>query len=176
MTDLIALVSGAIAGALAFTSSASATPPATEPATEPTAATGRQSGPWDLVLTDVRVGHHDTVDRVVLEFEGSGVPGWRVEHVDKAVLDGSGHLVRLDGGTILQIGVTGTEWPGPDAGYYDGPDRVPAPAGGPLTEVYVGGTFEGYTKVFAGAEDSTRFEVHVLTAPPRLVVDVERAD
>jgi hypothetical protein len=161
MTDLVAVVSGALAGALALT---------------PTPAdTGRQSGPWDLVLTDVRVGHHDAVDRVVLEFEGSGVPGWRVEHVDEAVLDGSGHPVRLDGGTILQIGVSGTEWPGPASAYYDGPDRVPAPPGGPLTEVHVGGTFEGYTQVFAGAEDPTRFEVFVLTGPPRLVVDVEEA-
>jgi hypothetical protein len=170
MTDLVAVVSGALAGALALTSPAPATPPATEPAAD----TGRQSGPWDLVLTDVRVGHHDTYDRVVLEFEGSGVPGWRVEHVDEAVLDGSGHRVRLEGRTILQIGVSGTEWPGPDAGYYDGPDRVPAPTGGPLTEVYVGGTFEGYTQVFAGAEDPTPFEVFVLDGPPRLVVDVER--
>lgn len=161
MTDLVAVVSGALAVALALT---------------PTLAdTGRQSGPWDLVLTDVRVGHHPALDRVVLEFEGSGVPGWRVEHVDEAVLDGSGHSVRLDGEGIVQIGVSGTEWPGPHGAYYDGPARVPVPGGGPLTEVYVGGTFEGYTQVFAGAEDPTRFEVLVLTDPPRLVVDVEEA-
>ena len=59
--------------------------PTEEPADEPTdggpafpEGTARQtaenSGEWDLVLADVRVGEHDGYDRIVLEFTGHRHP------------------------------------------------------------------------------------------------------
>ncbi|MFD1945819.1 AMIN-like domain-containing (lipo)protein [Nocardioides aestuarii] len=171
MTPL-AVIGGALVGVLAATGS---TPRVPQPPTPtPEADTSEQSGPWDLLLTDVRVGHHEGFDRVVLEFDGDGVPGWYVEYVDRAVSDGSGYRIRLPGESILQVGVSGTFWPGPgDPTYYDGPDRLPADPAGALTEVYVGGTFEGYTQVFVGLDgDPAPFEVFTLDDPARLVVDV----
>lgn len=177
MTIVSPLVGGAVAGILTATAHATPVPDPTPRAPEPASArpdTVRHSGPWDLVLVDVRVGSHDTSDRVVLEFEGRGVPGWRVEYVDTAVLDGIGHRVRLAGESILQVGVTGTEWPGPDAEYYDGPDRLPADPAGALSEVYVGGTFEGHTQLFVGIDgDPADFDVFALEDPARLVVDLQ---
>lgn len=112
------MIGGAVAGVLAAIGSTGQVPEPSTPAPQPD--TAEQSGPWDLVLTDVRVGHHEHVDRVVLEFDGDGIPGWRVEHVERAVSDGSGYGIRLPGETILQVGVSGTEWPGPDdPRYYD---------------------------------------------------------
>ena len=168
----LAAIGGALVGVLAATGSAPEVP---EPPTPtPRADTSEQSGPWDLVLTDVRVGHHRVFDRVVLEFDGEGVPGWYVEYVDRAVVDGSGYRVRLPGESILQVGVSGTEWPGPDdLRYYDGPRRLPADRRGSITEVHVVGTFEGYTQVFAGLEGApAAYDVHALDDPARLVVDV----
>lgn len=145
-----------------------------EPAAFP-ANTARQtadnSGDWDLVLRDVRVGEHEGFDRIVLEFSGTGTPGWTVNYVDEAVLDGSGDAVPLGGDAILDIYASGTTWPA--SGYYSGPGQFEPEDGGDVADVHVGGTFEGYTQVLAGIEgDRVPFRVLALSGPPRLVVDV----
>ena len=129
------------------------------------------SGEWDLVFTGVRVAEHGSFDRIVLEFTGTGIPGWAVNYVDEAVLDGSGDRVALGGDAILDIYASGTAWPASE--YYSGPTRIEPPNGGAIDDVYVGGTFEGYTQVLAGIDgDPVPFRVFALSDPPRLVVDV----
>jgi hypothetical protein len=138
-------------------------PASTEPQTaEPT-------GDWDLQLEDVRMGEHDGFDRVVLEFSGTAVPGWGVAWSEKAVAEGTGEVVQLDGDRVLSISASGTAMPEP--GSYEVPRRL-GPSGD-VAEVQVDGWFEGYTQVFAGIEGDERpFRVFSLADPPRLVVDV----
>jgi hypothetical protein len=132
---------------------------------------GEGSGAVGLVLLDVRVGKTEGFDRIVLEFSGTGTPGWVVNYVNDAVLEGSGEVVALGGSAILDIYASGTTWPAPD--YYRGPSRLAPRSGSDITDVYVGGTFEGYTQVLAGIDgDPAPFRVFALTAPSRLVVDV----
>jgi hypothetical protein len=139
------------------------------------ARTAPNKGAWDLVLTDVRVAHHDGFDRIVLELTGTGTPGWSVGYVEEAVLDGSGKVVRLGGDSTLDIYASGTTWPAP--GYYSGPTRVAPADGGDVRDLYVAGTFEGYTHVLAGVDsEQVPFRAFALTDPPRLVVDVGGAD
>lgn len=131
---------------------------------------GENAGEWDLVLTDVRVGEHDGFDRVVLEFAGTGVPGWRVGYVDEAVMDGSGEAVELAGDTFLDVYASGTTWPAD--GYYRGPRQL-RPGNDPVAAVHVVGTFEGYTQVIVGVDGRPApFRTFVLSDPARLVVDV----
>ena len=133
--------------------------------------TARNAGEWDLVFTDVRVAEHGSFDRIVLEFTGTGIPGWAVSYVDQAVLDGSGEAVALRGDAILDIYASGTTWPA--SGYYSGPRQLEPSNGGDVDDVYVGGTFEGYTQVLAGIDGShVPFRVFALTDPSRLVVDL----
>jgi hypothetical protein len=134
-----------------------------------------QSGPGSggsaLVLVDVEVAEADGFDRIVLEFSGTGTPGWDVNYVDEAVLDGSGDVVALGGAAVLDIYASGTTWPAPD--YYRGPSRLTPEVGGRVSEVYVVGTFEGTTQVLAGIDGApVPFRVFALAAPSRLVVDV----
>ena len=158
--------------------------PTEEPTDEPTDSgpafpegtapqTAENSGEWDLVLADVRVGEHDGYDRIVLEFTGTGTPGWTVDYVDEAVLDGSGEVVELDGDAILDIYASGTTYPESGQDSYDGPRQFQPASGGDVVDVYVAGTFEGYTQVLAGLEgDRVPFRVFDLSDPSRLVVDV----
>lgn len=148
-------------------------PPAFPDDTAP--QTGRSSARAELVLTDVRVGEHAGFDRIVLEFSGTGTPGWAVDYVEEAVLDGSGDVVTLGGDAILNISASRTTWPASD--YYSGPGRLEAQNGG-ITDVHVGGTFEGYTQVLAAVDDApVPFRVFTLAGPSRLVVDVvDRVD
>lgn len=128
------------------------------------------TGEWDLVLTDVRVGEHDGFDRVVLEFTGTGVPGWSAGYVDEAVMDGSGEVVQLEGDTFLDVYVSGTTWPAD--GHYDGPARL-RPGTDPVAAVHVAGAFEGYTQVLVGLDGRPApFRTFALRDPARLVVDV----
>lgn len=132
--------------------------------------TGKGSGSG-LVLVDVRVSKAEGFDRIVLEFSGTGTPGWVVNYVDEAVLDGSGDVVDIGGDAVLDIYAAGTTWPAPD--YYSGPAQLTPRAGGDVEEVYVGGTIEGTTQVLAGVDgDPVPFRVFARTAPSRLIVDV----
>jgi hypothetical protein len=153
----------------------------TEPADAPAFAgsTKRQSAPGsggsELVLVDVRAAEAEGYDRIVLEFSGRGTPGWVVNYVDEPVLDGSGEAVALDGAAALDIYASGTTWPAPD--YYTGPTQFQPEHGGDIDDIYVGGTFEGYTQVLAGIDgDRVPFRVRTLSAPARLVVDVLHGD
>jgi hypothetical protein len=131
--------------------------------------TAAPTGDWDLQLQDVRVGEHDGFDRVVLEFSGTAGPGWGVAWSGKAVAEGSGEVVPLDGERVLTISASGTAMPEP--GSYEVPQRL-GPSGD-VAEVQVNGWFEGYTQVFAGFRGEERpFRVFALADPPRLVVDV----
>ncbi len=142
-------------------------PPAFPERTGP--QTGRGSGEV-IVLTDVRVAEREGFDRIVLEFSGTGTPGWAVKYVDEAALEGSGDIVTLGGDATLDISASNTTWPASD--YYSGPKRLKA-EGGDTPEVYVAGTFEGYTQVLAGIDGPRApFRVYVLTEPSRLVIDV----
>ena len=141
--------------------------------------TEENSGEWDLALMDVRVAEHESFDRIVLEFTGTGIPGWAANYVDEAVLDGSGDAVTLGGDAILDIYASGTTWPGSEGDYYSGPRQFEPENGGDVRDVYVGGTFEGYTQVVVGIDGTPPpFRVFALTEPSRLVVDLvdKRAD
>ena len=131
------------------------------------------TGEWDLVLADVRVGSHEGFDRVVLEFTGTGSPGWVANYVDEAVQDGSGETVALAGDSVLDVYARGTTYPSEDGEQYAGPRRIESAAGGAIAEVFVVGTFEGDTQVFVAVDgEAAPFRVFALADPARLVVDV----
>lgn len=67
----------------------------------------KNKGAWDLVLRDVRVGQHDSFERVVLEFAGSGRPGWDARYVNTPKADGSGEVVVINGDSFLGIAISG---------------------------------------------------------------------
>ena len=128
----------------------------------------KPSGPYDLVLEDVRVVDHDGHDRVVLRFAGSGRPGWAVRFVEEAVLEGSGDVVELEGDAILQLDISGTPTLTPNS---SGPVR--SELGGDVVDVHAVGAYEGITQVFVGLRGGpTAFRVSALTDPPRLLVDL----
>ncbi|MBD5787815.1 hypothetical protein IF650_16770 [Cellulosimicrobium terreum] len=131
-----------------------------------------------LTVTDVRTARHDGYDRVVLELDGTGSPGWRVEYVGSPTSDGKGDVVDVAGDAYLQVMVSGTGYP-MDTGVdeYAGPDPVPGPDGGVVAEVTLLGVFEGLTQAFVGVDGEPRpFRAFALEDPARVVVDVRDDD
>lgn len=160
------LATSSLAGCGGGEAASGAPEPTPEPASPTQTAFADQQGAWDLVLTGVEA----TPDQVALDFDGTGTPGWAVSWVDEAVVEGSGKVVDVDGDAILQISASGTTYPANTGDGYDGPQRI-SPDSGPVAEVYVVGTWEGYTQVFVGVEgDAVPFEV--AGEPGHLAVDL----
>lgn len=137
--------------------------------------TADPTGDAALTVTDVRVGHHDGYDRVVLELAGTGTPGWRVEYVDAAVEDPTGETVDLAGDSVLQVVVTGAAYPF-ETGATEFPLKQPVTAAGTtvVTESVLMGTFEAQTQAFVGVTGSPApFRAYLLENPTRVVVDVQ---
>ncbi len=124
-------------------------------------------------ITEIRVGHHDGFDRVVLEYAGPGTPGWDVRYVDQPTRQGSGEPVDLPGEAALQVAVRGVGNP-PDTGIaeYSGPQRLSAGDTTVVTEVFFDGTFEGVTALVVGTEARNPFRVYSMTDPVRIVIEV----
>ncbi|MFI2101821.1 hypothetical protein ACH436_00880 [Isoptericola sp. NPDC019693] len=151
-------------------------PPTDVPfAADTSADTADPSRDAALVVTDVRVARHDGFDRVVLDLEGEGTPGWSVEYVDVAADDGSGEPVRVDGDGVLQVRLSGMAMPGedPDITEYDGATIDPEDTEA-VEEVVYRFWFEGYTTAFVGVDEpGLPFRVFALEDPARVVVDVQ---
>src|SRR3954453_15087043 len=134
--------------------------------------TAEAAAPQGLTLTAVRTGSHDGYDRVVLEFAGSGTPGWQAEYVDGPVAQGSGDPVEVPGEAALQLSPNGVSYP-----YETGAKEVTR---GPLTAadtdavqgLFYDGTFEGVAVTWVGTAAQTPFRVFALSNPSRVVVDV----
>lgn len=133
------------------------------------------SGARDLVLTDVRVAEQDGFDRIVLEFAGTGSPGWSVNYADNPRADGSGSALPVEGDAFLDIFASrmGDPQPTTRGEDYDGPLHFQPDDGGAVEDVYVVGRFEGAIQVTVGIDgDAVPFQVSALVEPSRLVVDV----
>jgi hypothetical protein len=118
-------------------------------------------------LTDVRVAAHDGFDRIVLEFDGAEVPGYKIAYVPPPVTaDASGAVVPVEGTAFLQLATA------PAAGAPR--ERIAVPDGAAVRELVKIGDWEGTVTWAAGVDGERSFAVAELVQPTRLVVDVVR--
>jgi hypothetical protein len=171
-------------------------PPAAEPTTTQTTTSGTTNGidplegagtapvvaqtaAKDIVLLErVAVGRHEGFDRVVFQFRGEDLPGYRVEYVEPPLKeDGSGNLVRLEGNAFVLVRIE------PASGFdlntgegvivYKGPKRLEGSASGTSTvvELVRTGDFEAVLSWAVGLQDRVDFRVLRASSPTRLIVD-----
>lgn len=178
------------AGALALSACSSAgpePPPASDARAVSVADNGTASAPLgspdstkkeeqgspgsQLAVSNVRVGRHDTFDRVVLDFSGEGTPGWFARTTSSPGQAGSGFPVEFKGATSIDLQVNGLAMPSElDGGYHD-IGIVPG-AGGVVTEVVAGTWFEGQSQFVIGLPQDLPYSIQVIENPTRLVVDI----
>jgi hypothetical protein len=131
-----------------------------------------------VLFTGFRIGRQDGFDRVVWEFAGTGRPGWTVAYTDAPNRQGSGAPVDLPGEATLEVLIGNVGIPGdvevPEGTTpYDGPPARAAAGTEVVTEVVVGGAFEGTHDAFVGVTDEVPFRVYLLTNPIRVVLEVQ---
>jgi len=134
------------------------------------------------LLERVAVGHHDGYDRVVFQFRGDGLPGYRVEYVAPPLAeDGSGDPVDVAGNAFVVVRME------PASGFdlnsgegklvYKGPKRIDAASAGAtaVRELVRTGDFEAVLSWAIGLEAKVPFRVTTAASPSRLIVDFRNA-
>ena len=121
-----------------------------------------------LALTGIRAATHEGFTRIVLEFSGEGTPGvWRAAWTDKAVEQGRGLPIQVDGEAVLDLVIDGTPMTATENPY---PAGTHTRAGD--LDVVSDGTFEDNTHVVIGAPTTRQFQIGFLSNPVRMVVDI----
>lgn len=128
-------------------------------------------------LKNIRTGQDTCYDRMVFDTAGpTGKLGYHVGYVDEFHQDGSGELIPVSGGAILQVFVSAPSYaPG------TGKQTYPGKAGQPLPGVKItgymtfkdtrfGASFEGQTQIGLGVRAKLPFRV--LQSGDKLIVDV----
>ena len=134
------------------------------------------SGMEQATLVNVRAAAQTGFDRIVFEFNGSQVPGYRVEYAEEAIACGSGQdltefigdgekpaglmLVRLDN-TVSHD----------EAGQPTAVRALRADLGS-IVHAFRTCDFEGVVAYGISISDEQPFKVSTLNDPPRLVIDI----
>lgn len=145
--------------------------PSREFSTEMTASQGYPGINGDYLPAQVRVGHHDGYERIVVEYTGSGTLNWAADYSEQPIEEGSGFVIDMAGSKFLTVWVSGVSYPG------EGEEIDLQPTGMnqlvTVRDVHVDSPFEGMHTVFIGLDDKLPYHVQVLHDPERLVIDVK---
>lgn len=139
--------------------------------TDMTATKGYPGISGDFIPVEVRAGHHDGYERVVVEYTGTGTLNWAAGYSEQPIEEGSGFVIDMAGDTFLTLWVSGIAYP--EKG--EEIDLLPTGLDQLLTvrDVHVDAPFEGMHTVFIGLDKELPYHVQVLHDPERLVVDVK---
>jgi len=159
--------------ALLLAACAPSTPPVkTESFSGTTEATEKQRADAPVaVLREVRAAGQEGFDRVVFEFEGSAVPGYRIGYQDGPVQCGSGEPVELAGAAWLQVQLLPAQ-AHTEAGEPTVQQRERHLALPVLKELESTCDFEADVTWVLGLASRRPYRVQELASPARLVVDV----
>lgn len=118
-------------------------------------------------VTGVRIGAHDTFDRLVFDIGGTGTPWIFAQYDDHPSQQGSGFDVHVNGGAALLVLVRGVNDP------YEAPQGSDGHAPS-ITDVVYQGWDEGDSRWYIGVDKKRPFKIEVIENPTRVVVDFQK--
>jgi hypothetical protein len=123
-------------------------------------------------LAAVRAAAHPGFDRVVFQFEGTRVPGFRIEYVGEITLgESDDEFLTLEGGALVQATFQGTASDDHRPGTQTVPDRL-TPGLPQVRQIGLAEDWEGLVRLGVGLDHRAGFRVLELRDPVRVVVDV----
>jgi hypothetical protein len=124
------------------------------------------------LLKDVRSAARSNYDRVVFEFDGTQLPAYKIEYIDKPVRAcGSGNVVPLRGDAWLSVRFTDAN-AHTEAGEPTIKDRTRSPNNTIVKDLKLICDFEADVEWVMGVASPNKYRVLELKNPTRLVVDV----
>ena len=182
LSALVLVVTTAVAVVLGLVSPASAAAPYCGLSWGSQPETRGDLGPAWSFVTNVRAGQHACYDRLVVDLgEAGGFDDYDVRYVPELREDGSGRLVPVRGGAVLQVVVQVPSYDEYGNATYSPADRrevVPTTGYRTFRQVAWAGSFEGNTVLGIGTRARLPFRAFTLLGPPgsgqdmKLVVDV----
>lgn len=127
----------------------------------------------ELRTIDIRVGTHDSYDRLVFEFEGQGQPEFHAGYTDEPRQQGSGYPMDVPGAAKFELLIHGTSLDMNVDAKYAGTTNLGL-ASGSIQDVVNGGTFEAVSQYFVGLDSKRPYKVSILQKPTRVVVDFQK--
>lgn len=123
-------------------------------------------------VSEVRAARNEGFDRMVVEFAGDAVPGYRLEYIDRPVRQcGSGNPVPIAGDGWLKVRLHSAR-AHTDEGAPTVTDRERTPELPVMLELEMICDFEGYVEWVIGTSSPNEYRVFDLSDPARLVVDI----
>lgn len=133
----------------------------------------KRDGRAPALLREVRSARHEGFDRVVFEFDGEALPGYRVEYVERPVRQcGSGRAVSLAGDARLRVSLRPAH-AHDKRGEPTVAERSRRVALTNLIELKLVCDFEAEVEWALGLSSAGRYRVLELREPARIVLDVE---
>ncbi|EPX59987.1 hypothetical protein D187_002073 [Cystobacter fuscus DSM 2262] len=147
-------------------------PPAKEPEWIQAKTNVPRSGQKAATLREVRAARNEGFDRVVFQFDGETLPGYRVEYLDgPAIRCGSGDPTEVAGQGRLQVSLQPAQ-AHDENGQVTIASRERTAALPVLQELEQTCDFEGEVTWVLGVKQPQAYRVLELHAPTRIVVDV----
>jgi hypothetical protein len=152
--------STATTGAAAWSTAARTGPGGTQPPDGPSAKLGA-----------VRAARHPGYDRVVFQFEGAEVPGYRIEYVREITLgETDDQFLTLQGGALVQATFQGSASEDHRPGTQTVPDKLTLGLA-QVKQIGLAEDWEGVVRLGIGLDHRGGFRVLELHDPARVVVD-----
>lgn len=136
------------------------------------AKTTRPTEPGRLAVAGMSATSHDGFDRVIIDLEGEGEPGWFVDYISSPV-QAAGHPLEVAGERFLVVNIDCTVSPY-EMGLGHIAERVDG--SGVITEIVSGGTSDGRSQVFIGLDARAPFTVGLEHDPLRLIIDIAHSE
>jgi hypothetical protein len=157
-----------------------ATPPASTATTAAAAwSTAARTGPGGTQPPDgpsaklgaIRAAGHPGYDRVVFQFEGAEVPGYRIEYVREITLgETDDQFLTLQGGALVEATFQGSASEDYRPGTQTVPDKL-TPGLAQVKQIGLAEDWEGVVRLGIGLDHRAGFRVLELHDPARVVVD-----
>jgi hypothetical protein len=157
-----------------------ATTPASTATTAAAWSTAARTGPGGRQPPDgpsaklgaIRAARHPGYDRVVFQFEGAEVPGYRIEYVREITLgETDDQFLTLQGGALVQATFQGSAREDYRPGTQTVPDTL-TPGLAQVKQIGLAEDWEGVVRLGIGLDHRTGFRVLELHDPARVVVDL----
>ena len=147
-------------GAAAWSTATKTGPGGTQPPDGPSAK-----------LAAIRAARHPGYDRVVFQFEGAEVPGYRIEYVREITLgETDDQFLTLQGGALVQATFQGSATEDYRPETQTVPDKL-TPGLAQVKQIGLAEDWEGVVRLGIGLDHRAGFRVLELHDPARVVVD-----
>ncbi|MCI1674954.1 MAG: hypothetical protein LKJ57_06155 [Ancrocorticia sp.] len=125
----------------------------------------------NYLITNARAAVDGSVERVIVEYDGTGELEWQAAWVKEATTQGKGDAIDVSGNAILDVTIAGTRYP------EDGEDDnilAAFPTTQVISDIYIEPSFEGMQQIVIGTTEQVPYRVNFDASTGILLIEFQR--